>query len=151
MKYKQNFKIMQITDSTLVVGVDIAKTKHFARAFDWRGIELDKTIQFKSDLTGFNSFFDWVNHVADENGKDKVVVGIEPTGHYWFTFAQKVFDQGHMLVQVNPHHVKQSRELDDNTPSKSDRKEPKTIAMLVKDGRYQIPYIPKGIYALWIT
>jgi transposase len=51
------------------------------------------------------------------------------------------------LVQVNPYHVKQAKELDDNTPSKSDRKDPKTIAMLVKDGRYNIPYMPVGIYA----
>ncbi len=147
MKYNQNFKIMQITDSTLVIGVDIAKKKHFARAFDWRGIELDKTIQFKSNWTGFNSFFDWVNYVANKTEKDKIVIGIEPTGHYWFTFAQKVFEAGHMLVQVNPYHVKKAKELDDNTPSKSDRKDPKTIAMLVKDGRYQIPYMPKGLYA----
>ena len=51
MKYKQNFKIMQITDKTLVIGVDIAKKTHFARAYDWRGIELDKTISFKANAT----------------------------------------------------------------------------------------------------
>jgi len=52
-----------------------------------------------------------------------------------------------MLVQVNTYHVKRSKELDDNTPSKSDYKDPKTIAFLVKDGRYQIPYMPDGKYA----
>jgi len=36
--------------------------------------------------------------------------------------------------------------LDDNSPSKSDRKDPKTIAMLVKDGRYRDVYIPEGFY-----
>ena len=69
---------------------------------------------------------------------EKVIIGIEPTGHYWFTFAQTVIAEGMMLVQVNPYHVKCSKELDDNTPSKSDRKDPKTIAFLVKDGRYRI-------------
>jgi transposase len=48
---------------------------------------------------------------------------------------------------VNPYHVKQSKELDDNHPSKTDRKDPKTIAKLVIDGRYNEPYIPEGIYA----
>jgi transposase len=38
MKYNQNFKISQITNNTLVIGVDIAKKKHYARAFDYRGI-----------------------------------------------------------------------------------------------------------------
>ena len=50
-------------------------------------------------------------------------------------------------VHVNPHHVKKSKELDDNNPSKNDRKDPKVIAGLVKDGRYFRPYIPDGIYA----
>jgi hypothetical protein len=42
-----------------------------------------------------------------------------------------VKEKEHTLVQVNPFHVKRSKELDDNTPGKSDRKDPKTIAMLV--------------------
>ncbi|NLN64949.1 MAG: IS110 family transposase [Clostridiaceae bacterium] len=147
MKYKQNFKIMQVTDKTLVIGVDIAKKKHYARAFDWRGMELDKTISFKANSSGFADFMGWAKDVAKKNKKNKILVGIEPTGHYWFTFAQAVIVKEVMLVQVNPYHVKNTKELDDNTPSKSDRKDPKTIAMLVKDGRYQIPYMPKGKYA----
>ena len=50
-------------------------------------------------------------------------------------------------VHVNPHHVKKSKELDDNNPNKNDRKDPKVIAGLVKEGRYSYPYIPTGIYA----
>ncbi len=38
MKNTQNEKILQIKNDTLVVGVDIAKRFHFARAFDYRGI-----------------------------------------------------------------------------------------------------------------
>ena len=53
MKYNQNSKIMQVTESTLIVGVDIAKKVHYARVFDWRGIELDKTKKFESNYIGF--------------------------------------------------------------------------------------------------
>ncbi|GLI51021.1 hypothetical protein TSYNTROOL_11070 [Tepidanaerobacter syntrophicus] len=147
MKYTQNDKIMQVTDKTLVIGVDIAKKVHFARAFDWRGIEIAKTFSFEATGTGFGRFKEWVQEISKKNGKDKIIVGFEPTGHYWLTFAQAVLDEGVMVVQVNPYHVKNSKEFDDNSPSKSDRKDPKTIAMLIKDGRYQIPYIPKDIYA----
>jgi transposase len=147
MKYNQNYKIMQITDSTLIVGVDIAKKVHYARAFDWRGIELDKTISFKSRYQGFKDFIGWLDEISAKYSKDKVIVGLEPTGHYWYTFAQEILAQGYMVVQVNPYHVKKAKELDDNSPSKSDRKDPKTIAMLVKDGRYQIPYMPQGLFA----
>lgn len=147
MKYNQNYKISQIAENTLVVGVDIAKKKHYARAFDFRGMELDKVIKFKANGGGFESFINWTESVAKAHGKKKIVVGIEPTGHYWYTFGRAVIDRGLMLVQVNPYHVKKTKELDDNTPSKSDYKDPKTIAFLVKDGRYQIPYMPDGKYA----
>ena len=50
-------------------------------------------------------------------------------------------------VHVNPHHVKKSKELNDNNPNKNDRKDPKTIAALVNEGRFSYPYIPTGIYA----
>ncbi len=46
MKYKQskkqNQRITRISDKTLVVGADIAKETHVARAIDFRGIELGK-------------------------------------------------------------------------------------------------------------
>ncbi len=51
------------------------------------------------------------------------------------------------LVLVNPHHVKKSKELDGNHPTKNDRKDSKTIAKLVVEGRYMEPYIPIGVYA----
>jgi transposase len=40
MKSTQNEKISQIKFETLVVGIDIGKETHYARAFDYRGIEL---------------------------------------------------------------------------------------------------------------
>ena len=75
------------------------------------------------------------------------MIGAEPTGHYWFSLGVYLRDNDIKMVLVNPYHVKQSKELDDNHPSKTDRKDPKTIAKLVIDGRYNEPYIPEGIYA----
>lgn len=43
--------------------------------------------------------------------------------------------------------MKKSKELDDNNPSKNDRKDPKTIDALVNEGRLSYPYIPTVIYA----
>ena len=72
---------------------------------------------------------------------------MEPTGHYWFNLGKFLQDNEMKPVLVNPHHVKKSKELDDNNPTKNDRKDPKVIAGLVKEGRYMIPYLPDGIYA----
>ncbi len=74
-------------------------------------------------------------------------IGIEPTGHYWFDLVAYLENEGILLVMVNPYTVKQTKELDDNSQSKNDRKNPKVIAKLVTKGRYSSPYIPNGVYA----
>ena len=65
----------------------------------------------------------------------------------WKCFYQFVKDHGMKLAFVNPASVKKAKELDDNSPKKTDLKDPKTIAKLVIDGRYSFPYVPEGIYA----
>ena len=148
MNYTQNHKIAQVTESTLVVGVDIGSEQHYARAFDWRGMELTrKVFPFSNSLEGYQRFERWVAELQESKGKDVVFVGCEPTGHYWFTFGDYVQSKGMKLVLVNPYHVKQSKEMDDNSPKKTDQKDPKTIAKLVVEGRYLYPYIPEGVYA----
>ena len=144
----QNAKIAAITEKTLIIGIDVGSETHFARAFDWRGYEFSrKPLEFSNTGEGFETFRAWIDELKEKHGMDKVMPGMEPTGHYWFNLGKFLQDHGMTPVHVNPHHVKKSKELDDNTPSKNDRKDPKVIAGLVKDGRYFRPYIPDGIYA----
>ena len=99
MNYTQNEKIAQVTDSTIVVGVDIGSQIHYARAFDNRGRELTKRVfSFHNDLEGFNSFNLWAETPKIENNKTAVLIGCEPTGHYWFAFAKYVNQNLHSLL-----------------------------------------------------
>ena len=144
----QNAKIASITEKTLIVGIDVGSETHFARAFDWRNYEFSKKpIAFSNNEAGFMTFKAWMKDIAEKHGKDVVIPGMEPTGHYWFSLGKFLQDNGMKPVHVNPHHVKKSKELDDNNPNKNDRKDPKTIASLVNEGRFSYPYIPTGIYA----
>ena len=144
----QNAKIEAVTENTLVVGIDVGSEFHYARAFDWRGIEFSrKPFKFSNTEPGFTEFKAWILHIQTEHDKDAVVPGMEPTGHYWFNLGKFLQDNGMKPVLVNPHHVKKSKELDDNNPTKNDRKDPKVIAGLIKDGRYSYPYLPDGVYA----
>lgn len=147
MSVTQNEKIRQVAENTMVIGVDIASESHWARAFDWRGIEHDKAFHFENSSEGFVKLLSWIGGICTGAEKTHVIIGAEPTGHYWFTLAAYLKSSDIQLVLVNPHHVKKSKELDDNHPSKSDRKDPKVIARLVLEGRYSEPYIPEGIYA----
>ncbi len=148
MNLTQNDRLNQVTADTLVVGVDIGSQDHFARAFDWRGFEFSKrAFRFSNTSVGFLSFLRWLYELQGKTDTKKVIVGCEPTGCYWLTFQKFLKDHGILLVTVNPYSVKKCKELDDNSPEKSDLKDPKTIAGLVKDGRYSTSYLPSGIYA----
>ena len=144
----QNAKITAITEKTLVVGIDVGSETHYARAFSWRGFEYSrKPLEFSNSEEGFETLKAWIEDLKKKRGLDKVIPGMEPTGHYWFNLGKFLQDNGMRPVHVNPHHVKKSKEMDDNDPSKNDRKDPKVIAGLVNEGRYFYPYIPDGIYA----
>ncbi|KXS48227.1 Transposase [Halanaerobium congolense] len=148
MNYTQNEKIMQVKNSTLVVGVDIAKNKHAARAFNFRGIEYDKAIFFENNEAGFKKLLHWIKKVSEKENKTNVIVGMEPTGHYWLPLEEYLRRKTDFLrVVVNPAHVKKSKSLDDNSPTKTDRKDAKVIAKLVIDGRYSVPHMPEKEYA----
>lgn len=146
MKNTQNGKISQIKIETLVVGIDIGKENHYARAFDYRGIELAKLLKFSNTAEGFQLLDRWMRDICEQQRKTEIIAGFEPTGHYWFVLGDYLKRQGHKLAIVNPFHVKRTKELDDNSPTKNDCKDPKTIAMLVKDGRYREVYIPEDLY-----
>lgn len=150
MKNRTNQRLEEITAGTLIVGVDVAKSVQWARFVDYRGIEIGKAISFKNDRQGFESI------VARIQEKCKlktlkypiynIMIGMEPTGHYWKPLASYLMKAGYKVVCVNPYHTKKVKELDDNSPTKSDKKDALTIARLVKDGRFFDPYIPQGKY-----
>jgi Transposase and inactivated derivatives len=102
---------------------------------------------FENSRRGFEKLLLWIQTLVNEHNFHNVVFGVEPTGHYWMNLAQFLRRQGIQVVLVNPMHVKKTKELEDNNPTKSDRKDARVISQLVKDGRYSVPHIPEDIYA----
>ena len=151
MKNQANQRLEEITVNTLVVGMDIAKSKHWARFTDYRGIETGKAVSFTNAREGFESIVARIeqhrNSKALVRQFTQVLIGMEPTGHYWKALAYYLTERGYRVVGVNPYHAKKAKESDDNSPTKNDKKDALTIARLVKDGRFFDPYLPTGIYA----
>ena len=148
MKSTQNKKINQVKETTMVVGIDVGSVKHYFRAFNWRGIELTKKpIPFSNSMEGFTAFSAEVVRLMEQNGLEEAMVGFEPTGHYWFNLGQFLSGKNIKFVMVNPLHVNKTKELDDNSPSKNDCKDPRVIANLVREGRYFFTYMPTGVFA----
>lgn len=147
-KFAKNDKLSFINDDMLILGCDIGSETHYVRAIDTRGRELSKSaFKFSNSAEGFQSAKEWAVQLAAIHDKKQIVLGLEPTGHYWFCLATWMISNGISVVQVNPYAVKQTKEIEDNSPLKDDTKDPKLIANLVKDGNYGMPYLPEKIYA----
>ena len=149
-KFGKDEKLSFITDDMLIVGCDIGSEKHYIRAIDTKGRELSvdkKAFGFSNDKEGFESAMKWMLLVAAQNRKKQIVLGLEPTGHYWLNLATWMVYNGVSIVQVNPYAVKQTKEIEDNSQTKNDLKDPKIIANLVKNGNFGMPYLPEGVYA----
>jgi len=147
MKKANSVKLVTINPSTLIVGVDIAKELQWARFTDYRGLELGKAVKFTNNKDGFANILASIETTCKLSGLEQVIVGMEPTGHYWKPLANYLNLHGLRVVMVNPYHTKRAKELDDNSPTKSDRKDSLTIARLVRDGRYYEVYLPRDVYA----
>ena len=147
MNFNTNEKINQVSENTLVIGVDIAKHKHFACAIDDRGRVLQKSFPVVQSRIGFENFYERLMALRTTHEKQEILVGFEPTGHYWMNLAAFLTNYGIPFVMVNPMHVNRSKELDDNLQTKNDQKDALVIARLMRDGRFSYPRILEGVEA----
>lgn len=138
-----NQRLDRVTNSTLVVGVDIAKETHVAQVANFRGRVLNQhPICCANSESGFTQLMRSIRQSMQRYDMNDVIVGMESTGHYFFNLANWLTNQGIDVVLVNPATTKRNKENRDNTPSKSDPKDAVVIADLVGRG-YYTPYEPK--------
>ncbi len=147
MKKHSFSKLRAITPNTLIIGVDIAKNVHWARFTDYRGIPLGKALKASNNKEGFENILTTIKGVCKQHDLSKVILGLEPTGHYWKPLAHYLTNHGIKVVLINPYHTKKAKELDDNSPTKNDKKDALTIARLLRDGRYSQLYLPQDVFA----
>ncbi|WP_369405541.1 IS110 family transposase [Aneurinibacillus tyrosinisolvens] len=141
MKFKQsqgqNQRIERITPSHLVIGIDMAKEKHVAQATNFRGIVLTpRHLTFTNEQEGFEKLERWFGGLQKKHHLNQLIIGMEPTGHYWFNLANWLLDKGINVVLVNPATTKRNKENRDHSPSKSDPKDALVIADVVSRGYY---------------
>lgn len=148
MTKSQNLKFDAIENTDVIVGIDIAKNVHWAGIILPNGKEIKKSFSFHNNRKGFESLVETIKNVLKMLNLKKAIVGMEPTGHYWKSCARYLKKiEWIKVVTVNPFHVKNAKEFDDNCQTKNDKKDCMTIARLIKDARFFEPYLPEGIWA----
>jgi transposase len=136
MQDKQNQLIERISDTHLIIGVNIAQQLHVAREVNFRGIVVGNPLIFENNEEGSVKLLNWIQDLKKLKHLNAAIVGMEPTGHYWINLSKWLYNQNIEVVTVNPHLVKRNKENRDNTQSKSDKKDALVIADMVKNGYY---------------
>jgi transposase len=73
-----------------------------------------------------------------------MLVGLEFAGHHGFTFARYLAGRGYHVVNVLPAHTKRAKELEDNSPLKSDPKDAATVCGLLGHGIFvRFPFLER--------
>jgi len=135
-----------INKQTLLVTVDIGKDKNMGYFRCPDGTEVNPFL-FGNHRQGFTYFYDRLSWTKRRHRLLQVVVGFESTGPYGEPLSHFLKDKGVKLVQVNTAHTKRIKEVYDNSPGKTDQKDPKVIADLVELGRILQVVIPVGVSA----
>lgn len=129
-----------------VVGVDIGKYQHVAVAQRWDGNRM-KPLVFENNQDGFDRLYAYISESQNRLGTQEMRVAFEPTGHYWKALAEWLNRTGLNLEMVQPAHTHKAKELEDNSPGKTDFKDAGVIADLALQGKSRKFIIPGGVFA----
>jgi transposase len=131
---------------TLVVTVDLAKEINVGYCRCPSGAEL-KPFAFSNTGDGYFLFWNTAVAFQQEHRMTDIVIGFESTGIYGTPLITFLEDKPVTLVQVNPCHTKRLKELEGNSPNKTDYKDPRIIADLIELGRFLTVVVPRGVEA----
>jgi transposase len=132
-----------VKEDTLLVTVDIgvASNTGYCATGDGRDI---KPFKFENSREGFEKLWHMVVATKSRFGCDEIVAGYESTGPYAEPLAHYLMHKPVTIVQVNPMHTKRMKEINDNSPLKTDDKDPRVIADIIRLGRTLAVVVPEG-------
>lgn len=143
MRCIQTKKVKIINNETLIVTVDIGKVKNFGYCRCPNGIDI-KPFGFHNNGHGLKYLWDKITQMKKAHNLKEIVIGFEPTGSYGEPLIHYLRKKKVKLIQVNPMHTKRVKELQGNSPNKTDQKDPKVIADIIELGHALTVVIPEG-------
>jgi transposase len=136
-------RVRAVKEGTLIATVDIGVSYNtgYCTTLDGRST---RPFRFDNTKEGFDKF--WCMTIASKKrfGCDEVLVGYESTGPYAEPLVHYLTGKQVKIVQVNPMHTKKMKEVNDNSPLKTDDKDPRVIADIMRLGRALTIVVPQG-------
>ena len=143
MKSIETKKVKTVNKKLLIVTVDISKMTNVGYCRCPDGTDT-KPFKFNNNGQGFNYFWERILQMKNTNSMEDVVFGFESTGPYGEPLIHFMNKSDVKLIQVNPMHTKRVKELQGNSPNKTDEKDPKVIADIIELGHALTVVIPEG-------
>ena len=143
---KQMEKRSRIGEHTLVVGMDIGSEFNAACFMDKEGNVFGRYPKIYNSRKGFDYFHTMVTQTRRKYKLTQVLIGMEPTGHYWRKIAFFAKEKGYEVRFVRTTAVKHQRELDESSSARSDIRDAFTIGNIVREGKYIDTVIEDGVF-----
>ena len=134
-EFRQLKKEVRHSEEYLIVGIDIAKDRHYAFFGTATGRTLLKRIVFSNDHEGFRKLLDQAEALRVQHGLKKVVYGMEPTANYHKPLGEYLIKLGRVVVLVSGVTVARNRESLDGRWDKHDGKDLANVADLISQGK----------------
>src|SRR5512139_1438876 len=141
---KQVAKRQRIGSTTLVVGVDIGSAFNAVGFMNKGGKVLGSYPKMPNSREGFEEFVKIAEGLKAKHGLSDVIIGLEPTGHYWRKFAYFAKGEGYEVRFVRTTALKHHRELDESSSAKSDKQDALTLTNITREGKYIDTVIEDG-------
>jgi transposase len=138
-------KRQRIKRTTLVVGVDIGCNFNAIGFMNKVGEVLGRHPRVYNTRQGFEYFVNIIEGARKKYRFRDVLIGMEPTGHYWRKLAYFAKEKGYEVRFVRTTALKHQRGLDESSASKSDVKDAVTIANITREGKYIDTVIEDGL------
>jgi transposase len=141
-RFRQFRKQIRGSDKYLTVGIDVAKSKHYATFATTQGRIGHKGLVFENNASGFEHLLTQVQFYQDRDGFEQVVFGLEPTSVYQKPLAEFLIQQDYLVVYVTNEAIKDNRRTLDGRWDKHDKKDSANVADLVGQGKCQYYDLP---------
>jgi transposase len=139
-------KLAGIEPNMLLAGVDLAADKNVVVVINQQAKRLGR-MQFGHHRDGYTSFRERLGQLCQQHQADGVLVGMEPTGHYWKLVAAELAAHQIPYRLVNAYTVKKHREGDQLDRAKDDNRDGFVIADLLRTGKFTDSQRLTGVYA----
>jgi transposase len=143
-EFRQFRKEIRGSAEYLLVGIDVAKDKHYAFFGTATGKTLLRRLVFENDLGGFQKLLVQAEAMKVQEGLKRVVFAMEPTANYHKPLGEHLIRCGQQVVLVSGVAAHENRKTLDGRWDTNDPRDAANVADLVSQGKCLFYEFPVG-------